>query len=266
MSDAADHTPSVLVMAGGVGRRLGHLTVATPKPMLPVRGRPFLQGVLERLRDQGVKTVHIAVHYRASVIIDYFGDGTRHGMDLHYIIEPQPRGTAGALGMIDEDHRPVLVINGDVAACVPVNAIAAHHERSGSQITVGYADHQIQVPYGVLEMAGHLVSSVAEKPRVTLAVLAGVYLLAPSIVRHVVRDRRTEMPDLIARAIPRGCVSGYRLPGPWVDIGTADAYARAADIEERLFSPDQSAAAPQDETLPHFVAATTLPAHRLHSA
>ena len=129
--------PEVLVMAGGEGRRLGALTSHTPKPMLPVSGRPVLQHTLEQLRDQGVEHVFLSVRHLSHVISDYFGNGRWLGIDIDYVVEQHALGTAGAIGLLPAQSEPLLVINGDVVTTVPVAALAAHHREHRAAMTIG---------------------------------------------------------------------------------------------------------------------------------
>lgn len=222
--------PEVLVMAGGEGRRLGALTSQTPKPMLPVGGRPVLQHLLEQLRDQGVGHVFLSVRHLSHVISDYFGDGRWLGMDIDYVVEHEPLGTAGAIGLVAEHRKPLLVVNGDVVTPLPVEALTAHHEQHGAAMTIGYVEHRLPVSYGVIECAGSAVVRVREKPEMVVPVIAGVYLLGPGAAAGVGCGMPLAMPDLIEAVMEVGRVVAFALPGPWLDIGTPDCYARADQV------------------------------------
>jgi len=219
--------PEVLVMAGGEGRRLGALTSRTPKPMLPVNGRPVLQHILEHLRDQGVEHVFLSVRHLSHVISDYFGDGRRLGMRIEYVVEEQALGTAGALGLLPPLSRPLLVVNGDVMTPLPLAALTAHHQQHRAAMTVGHVEHRVTVPYGVIECGRPDVLRLREKPEVVLTVIAGVYVLAPEVVAGIHLGDVLAMPDLIETVLGTRRVVGFALPGPWLDIGTPEAYARA---------------------------------------
>jgi len=227
MSPRPSLAPEVLVMAGGEGRRLGALTARTPKPMLPVNGRPVLQHILEHLRDQGVEHVFLSVRHLSHVISDHFGDGRRLGLRIEYVVEEQALGTAGALGLLPPLTRPLLVVNGDVLTPLPVAALTAHHHEHGAAMTVGHVEHRVTVPYGVIECAPPDVLRLREKPEVVLTVIAGVYLLAPEVVAGVHLGDVVAMPDLIETVLASRRVVGFALPGPWLDMGTPEAYARA---------------------------------------
>jgi NDP-sugar pyrophosphorylase family protein len=219
--------PEVLVMAGGEGRRLGALTSAIPKPMLPVGGRPVLQHLLEQLRDQGVQHVHLSVHHLSQVISNYFGDGRWLGIDIDYVFERKALGTAGAIGQLPAQSKPLLVINGDIITPVPIAALVAHHHDHAASMTVGHVEARLPVPYGIIECGPPDVLRLHEKPDMVLTVIAGIYLLAPEVMETVRPGVSLSMPHLIESVLAKGRVVGFRLPGPWLDIGTPDAYARA---------------------------------------
>jgi NDP-sugar pyrophosphorylase family protein len=222
--------PEVLIMAGGEGRRLGALTTRTPKPMLPVAGRPVLQHILEQLRDQGIRHAYLSVRHLSHVICGYFGDGSWLGIDIDYLVEDQPLGTAGSIARVPASSRPLLVLNGDIVTLVPVAAMVAQHHRLGAAMTVGSVQDRVSVPYGVIECDGPHVVRVQEKPDLVFTVMAGVYLIGPPVAAAVPRDAPLAMPDLVAAVAATGRVVAFPLPGPWLDIGTPDQYARADEV------------------------------------
>src|SRR5690606_9019203 len=103
-----------VIMAGGFGTRLRPLTDRVPKPMLPLGDKPLLEWILRSLRGAGIRKVSITTHYWSEQITDYFGDGSAFDIDLNYVVEEHPLGTAGALRLLDPPDEPVLVINGDI--------------------------------------------------------------------------------------------------------------------------------------------------------
>src|SRR5262249_55563749 len=109
-----------LVMAGGFCTRLQTVTNDPPKSMLPVGDPPLLQMIVRQLREAGIRHVNVATHYRAEAIERYFGDGSRFDLDIQYVNEDQPLGTAGALGLLEGSDEPVLVMNGDIVTQVSV--------------------------------------------------------------------------------------------------------------------------------------------------
>ena len=216
-----------LVMAGGYGRRLRPLTDDRPKAMLPIGGRPLLEIIVRRLQQAGIHRVHVATHYKAEVIHQHFGDGQRFDLDIHYVNEDRPLGTAGALGLLEQTDEPLLVINGDILTDVNVSAMLEFHRANRADLTVAVSPFEIEVPYGVVKTEGVLVTGVDEKPTIRSFINAGVYLLNADVCQLVPGDGPYDMPDLIGRCLEqRRRVVSFPLREYWQDIGRRDDYSK----------------------------------------
>ena len=222
-----------VVMAGGMGTRLGDLTAETPKPMLPVGDRPLLERIVEQLREAGIRHVNLTTHYHADVIAEHFGDGSQHGVEIEYVSEQRPLGTAGALGLVEGDG-PILVMNGDILTGVDFRAMHRFHDDHKADMTVAVRPYELRIPYGLVELDGSSISGVTEKPLVRGFVNAGIYLLDPDVCRFIGREEPLDMPQLIERLIEGGrTVVGFPLREYWLDIGRPADYERAlADVEK----------------------------------
>ena len=217
-----------VVMAGGLGARLRPLTDKVPKPMLSVGGRPLMELTLEKLRKAGIEQVDISTNYRASNIVDHFGDGKAFGVKVNYIQEDRPLGTAGALGLMDEPSGTLLVINGDVITDVDFEAMLAYHQEHKAEITVGVRQFGVEVPYGVLECEGSRVRELKEKPHLDFLVNAGIYLLEPSVYACITKGERMDMTELIQRLLDsKRSVISFPIIEYWLDIGQPADYERA---------------------------------------
>ena len=155
---------TAVVMAGGFGMRMRPLTDKLPKPMLPVGDRPVMEHVLEQLQKVGISHVSVTTHYKPEAIVDHFGDGHQFGIEIDYVNEAEPLGTAGALGLMKQPAGTVLVVNGDVLTQVNFRAMFEYHVDNAAEMTVGVRRFELQVPYGVVEMDGSEVSRLDEKP------------------------------------------------------------------------------------------------------
>jgi dTDP-glucose pyrophosphorylase len=225
---------SAVIMAGGLGTRLRPLTNDVPKPMLPVGDRPLLERTIERLRRAGVRQVSVTTHYLAEQITSHFGDGHEFGVEMHYVSEDRPLGTAGALRLLPPTPGPLLVINGDVLTTVSFTEMFAYHRAHHAEATVGVRRYEIPVPYGVLECEGPRVRALREKPRQQFLVNAGVYLLERSCLDVIPAGRRFDMTELIQRLLDteRPVVS-FPILEYWLDIGQMIDYQRAqAEVQE----------------------------------
>jgi len=219
----------VVIMAGGLGTRLRPYTETVPKPMLRVGGRPFLQVILENLTQQGFHRFYFCVNYLADQIIDYFGDGKKWGVDIHYVQERKRMGTAGALSLIEGlGHLPLLVMNGDLITKVDFGALVDHHVSHGMKATMAVRNSEFQIPFGVVEVDEHAVLSIVEKPMKSFLVNAGIYLIEPVCLQRIPADQFYDMPTLLDDLLGNGDQVGYfPLYESWMDIGRIEDYQLA---------------------------------------
>ncbi len=221
-----------VIMAGGFGVRLRPLTDDLPKPMLPVGDRPLLELIIERLRQAGIRRISVLTHYKSEAITGYFGDGSAFGVNIDYVLEDKPLGTAGALTLLSVGRDPLLVINGDILTRIDFGAMLDFHREHRADITVGVREYDFRVPYGVVETDGARVTGISEKPVVRYFVNAGIYLLEPGIRETIPTDTHYDMPTLInAAAAHARAVVSFPVHEYWLDIGQMDDYRKAdADV------------------------------------
>jgi dTDP-glucose pyrophosphorylase/CBS domain-containing protein len=222
-----------VIMAGGYGTRLSPLTKDVPKPMLPVGDRPLMEHTVEQLKRVGIKNVSITTHYLTEQISKYFGDGSEFGIEIKYIKEEHPLGTAGALGLMEAPDEPLLVINGDILTRVDFRAMLDFHRKHGADLTVGVRQYEMEVPYGVLDCEGPNVVRLSEKPRHSFLVNAGVYLLDSSVHGYVPHQEHFNMTDLIDRLLEENRkVVSFPILEYWLDIGHPRDYEQAQEDVE----------------------------------
>jgi len=240
LSDLIDQEPfpdSAVVMAGGYGSRLRPLTDDVPKPMLDVGGRPVMERLIDQLHAAGIRRVNVTTHYKPEAISKHFGDGNGNGVEISYVHETEPLGTAGALGLMDVPREPVLVINGDIITDLNLHAMFDFHRDQEADMTV--AVKRYQVPYGIVETRGVEIRRLAEKPALDFFINAGVYLLEPVAYEYIPGGERFDMTDLIQRMVDDGrrAVS-FPIVEYWLDIGEPADYERARqDVVERRQEP-----------------------------
>lgn len=223
-----------VIMAGGFGTRLRPLTDDTPKPMLHVGDRPLIEHVVERLRNAGIRNVNISTFYLPEKIVEHFGDGKKFGVDVSYVQEQRPLGTAGALSLLQNLEDPVLVTNGDILTSVNYRSMWSFHRKQQATLTVATRKYAIQVPYGVVTHREMSVTGLTEKPTFDFFVNAGIYLLEPYALQQIPRDMSGDtqfhMTDLIHQLIAQGRkVVSFPVHEYWLDIGQMEDYERAQD-------------------------------------
>ena len=146
-----------ILLVGGQGTRLRPLTIETPKPMLPVAGRPCTEHQIARLRDAGVTRVILGTSYRADVFADYFGDGSAFGVELVCVTEAVPLGTGGAIRNVLSELKsgpddPVLILNGDVLSGHDMAAQVAHHRAHDADVTLHLINVDDPRPFGLVQL------------------------------------------------------------------------------------------------------------------
>jgi dTDP-glucose pyrophosphorylase/CBS domain-containing protein len=232
-----ESTPrQAVIMAGGFGTRLHPLTEDTPKSMLPLGDRPLLEIIIGQLQKIGVSQVQVATHHQANQISDHFGDGARFGIDIAYVDEERPLGTAGALGRMERPTETLLVINGDILTDLDFRAMLAFHREQAADLTVAVRQYDLKLPYGVVECDGSFVRSLKEKPVWKCFVNAGIYLLEPNVYDFIPSSDRFDMTDLIENLIEsERPVASFPIREYWLDIGQhadyQEAQSRIGDLE-----------------------------------
>lgn len=220
-----------VVMAGGFGTRLYPLTENTPKPLLPVGDKPILEHIVEGLCSHGVSDIWLTTHYHAEQIQAHFGDGRKWGARIQYIHEGTPLGTAGALSLLPQRFEtPFLLMNGDLLTRLNYRSLYQFHLDVGAVMTVCVKEHEILVPYGVVEAENGLVRSLSEKPINWFFINAGIYVLTPQLLGYVPQNRRFNITELVQQLVAEGKkVASFPIRGYWLDIGQMPDYEQAQE-------------------------------------
>lgn len=217
----------MVIMAGGRGTRLRPHTESCPKPLLPVAGRPMLEHIIERAKSEGFRRFTLAVHYLAHMIEDYCGAGERWQVDIDYLREPSPLGTAGALSLLDLPDHPFVVSNGDVLTDIHYGDLLDYHLRQKAVATMAVRLHEWEHPFGVVRSRGVEIIGFDEKPVMRTHVNAGIYVLDPGALDALDGDV-CDMPTLFERLRAAGKrVVVYPMHEPWLDVGRPDDLTRA---------------------------------------
>jgi len=219
----------VVIMAGGKGTRLKHLTSECPKPMLPVGGKPILEIILEQCIEAGLRDFYFAVNYLKEQIQDHFGNGESWHVNIQYVEEDKPLGTAGALSLLPAmPEHPLLVLNGDVLTRVDYGRLLHFHSEHDAAATLCVREHTTQIPYGVVRTDDVTVSAMEEKPVFSHYVNAGIYLLDPGLLELVPSGQFFDMPQLMEKAMAQQYrVSAFPIHEYWLDIGLPETLDRA---------------------------------------
>jgi dTDP-glucose pyrophosphorylase/CBS domain-containing protein len=211
----------VVLMAGGAGTRLRPLTEDLPKPLINVGGRPILETILSNFVAAGFSKFFISVNYKAEMIQDYFGDGSKWGIEISYLEEKTKLGTAGALSLLpSRPSNPIVVMNGDLLTTINFQQLIKYHQEHRAVATACVIEHSTTIPYGVVEISENAVTNIREKPEFKQFINAGVYLLEPATFDYIEPGKPLDMPSLLNMLVEdKKTTVAFPLREYWIDIG-----------------------------------------------
>lgn len=225
----SSRTNTMIIMAGGKGQRLRPYTENCPKPMLLVGDKPILEHIIERAKSEGFENFILSTHYLSHIISEHFGDGAKWNVNITYVNEDEPLGTAGALSLIDRQLlEPIVVTNGDVLTSIRYSEILDFHARHGAHATMAVRAHEWQNPFGEVKTEGVEIVGFQEKPIYRSYINAGVYVLQPDMLEFLNAGEHCDMPTLFSRAMDLSKrVVVYPTHEQWIDIGREDDFEKA---------------------------------------
>jgi D-glycero-D-manno-heptose 1,7-bisphosphate phosphatase len=233
-----------VIMAGGKGTRIASLNAHVPKPMIPICGKPILEWQIECLKRQGYTEVTLIIGYLGQIIQDYFGDGSAFGVQIEYIVETEPFGTAGAMyylrNFIASDF---LLLNGDVLFDIDIDGFYKSHVASGAIVTL--FTHPNDHPYDsgiiVSDKNGRVLnwlhkedSRLWYKNRVN----AGLHMMSPRIFEKFSDVKRRDLDrDILKPMISEGTLYVYDSPEYVKEMGTPERFFQVEkDIKSGLIA------------------------------
>tara|TARA_X000000950_G_scaffold282557_1_gene381625 strand:- start:517 stop:1575 length:1059 start_codon:yes stop_codon:yes gene_type:complete len=218
--------PDALLLAGGLGTRLGILTKETPKPLLKIKGKEILEHCLEKLEKADIKTIYVSLNYLGEKIEKYISKRNNRAKIVTFF-EDKKLGTVGPLSLIKKSIKSsIIVMNSDLITTLPIKSMVSFHRSKKLDGTIAAALHEIKIPYGILQYnkIGKL-NGIEEKPILKNLVAAGVYILNKNIINLLKTNIYQEMPKLIDRAIEKNMNIGvFPIHEKWQDIGNPKDY------------------------------------------
>jgi NDP-sugar pyrophosphorylase family protein len=228
-----------VILAGGKGTRLMPYTSVLPKPLMPLGDRAILELVVHQLARQGFVDITLSVGHLAHLIEAVFGNGERHSVDITYVREDVPLGTAGSLRLIDGLDDTFVVLNGDLVTTVDYRDLVLKHRASNNVITIAAKRRQVEVDYGVIDIEAGLedlqrIARYGEKPVLDFMISMGIYVLEPEALGFIPDSGHFDFPDLVQRLLRDGVpVGAYVHDGLWLDIGRHEDYELAHALWEK---------------------------------
>ena len=227
----------VVIMAGGIGSRLGPLTDNKPKPLLKIGNKPLLETILENFIEQGFHQFYISVNYKAEMIEAYFGNGSRWGVNIQYLREKEKMGTAGALTLITETlEEPLIVMNGDIVTKVIFQQLLDFHNAYSPRATMCVREYDFKVPFGVVKLNLQRIVGLDEKPIHSFFVNAGIYVIEPEELSLIPQNSFYDMTSFYNDLIQKNKkIVAFPIREYWMDIGHVEDYKKVNGEFKEVF-------------------------------
>ena len=221
-----------IILAGGPHE----LTVdrkEIPTPMIKINGKTILEHNILMLKKQGIKKIILAVGYKKELIKEYFGDGTELGVEIKYIEETTPLGTAGVIKLAAEYiNGTFIVCNGDELKQIDINDMFKFHQQQGTLATIAVTTTMNPKEYGVVVLNGNKVYSFVEKPKdkiPTNLINAGLYIFEPEVINEAPEGFGRLEEDVFPKLARKDECAGYIFYGDWQDVRTKESLAEAIE-------------------------------------
>jgi NDP-mannose synthase len=223
-----------VILAGGKGVRLRPFTASFPKPLVPLGDRPIIEVLMRRLVHFGITDITLTLGHLAELIKAYFlhrKEFTRQ-INLHYVDETNPTGTAGSLAFVQGLNDTFLVMNGDVLTDLDFDELVAFHKKHGAALTIAMHERRVKIDLGVLDFdSEYCVIGYREKPENSYYVSMGIYVYEPRTLGYIEPGKYLDFPDLVLRLIAAGeKVCAMPSDCLWLDIGRPDDYGQAQEM------------------------------------
>lgn len=224
-----------VILVGGEGTRLRPLSCNTPKPMLSLANKPFLEYLIELLKKHSVKEIILSSYYLVDSIKAHFGEGSKFDVSISYVVEDFPLGTGGAIKNVEKFiDNTFVVFNGDVLTDLNIGDLISYHFKNKAKATIALTSVEDPTLYGLVELNPNgAIARFLEKPswdQVTSNLInAGTYVLEPAVLDYIPTGKnysveRGLFPTLLDDRQP---LFGYVSDSYWLDIGTPAKYILA---------------------------------------
>ncbi len=220
-----------VILSGGLGTRLKPFTSAIPKPLLPVGEKAVLEIQIEKLVTHGFSDVILATNYKSDYIENFFGNGSRYGVNLIISKEDTPLGTAGPIRLVEHLlTEPFLVMNGDILTHADFSKMYDFSIAQNSLLTVGIKEIVMPYAFGNIFFEGDHVTGIQEKPDLVTYAMAGIYVMKPGIMPLIPKNEYFGIDKLVQGMLVHQLpVTKYEIKEYWLDIGRMDDYEKAQE-------------------------------------
>ncbi|MDR0918530.1 MAG: NTP transferase domain-containing protein [Oscillospiraceae bacterium] len=218
-----------VILSGGLGTRLKPFTNVIPKPLMPIGEKAILEIQIEKLSKFGFNDITLACNYKSEYIENFFGDGSRYDVDLHFSKEKEPLGTAGPLKLLEDKlTEPFIVMNGDIITLMDFDKLYNFSLEREALLTIVIKKIITPYSFGNIFFDGDIVTNLQEKPDIITYAMAGIYTVHPKILDLIPPDTYFGMDKLIKLMLEKNMqVYKYEIDDYWLDIGRTDDFEKA---------------------------------------
>ena len=210
----------LVVMAGGLGKRLAPLTNNTPKAMLKYKGKPLTEYIISNGKKNGVNNFVLSVFYKKKIIKNYFKNGSNLGIKISYLEEKKPLGTIGAISLLKNINKSFFVFNCDSIVEINLEALIKYHNKHNSIMTIVIKNFKYNNPYGVVKSSNHKFIAFEEKPSTNFNINCGIYVFKPAVIKIIKDYKITNIIELINILQKKSYkISIYPIYEDWQDFG-----------------------------------------------
>ena len=218
-----------LILIGGKGTRLRPLTYKTPKCMIDVHGKTLTEHLFDLLKKYGIRDVILSVGYLKEKVKEYYGDGSKFGVNITYVEEDEPLGTAGPLRLAKKYlNNSFIVTNGDELKNFNIPRMFRLHKRKDALATLALTTVTDPSQYGVAKLSGSRILEFVEKPKKEEApsnlINAGFYIMEPEVIDMISGGFSMLEKDIFPKLAREGRLRGFPTAGQWFDIGNFERY------------------------------------------
>ncbi len=228
----SDMPKTAIILAGGVGTRLQPITFEIPKPLVLVHERTLLEHQFDLFKKYGVKNIILSIGYKGDKIRHAIGDGKRYGVNVSYVEEAKPLGTAGPLKLAKPlINGTFITTNSDELKEIDLHDMYLFHKENKATVTIALTTVDNPSNYGVARMQGGKILQFVEKPRKEDApsnlINSGLYMMEPEVLDYIGEGHSMLEKDVFPKLAQEGKLFGYPFSGQWYNTGTLELYEKA---------------------------------------
>jgi NDP-sugar pyrophosphorylase family protein len=210
-----------IIIAGGFGKRLYPITKNIPKPMVRIKNKPILEHIIINAKNEGFYKFTIIVHHLKDKIINYFKDGSKFGVNIEYIVEKKPLGTAGGLSLLKKKiSKNIIITNADMLSNLNFKDLLNYHKSNKSDATVGIKVMSTKENYGLVDLKGINIVKFKEKPTLHRFINCGVYVLNTQSLKKLTMNKQIDMITFLQNLKnDKKKIIAFPVYEGWLDLG-----------------------------------------------